>query len=131
MKVGKKAYATKGLIETQFASNSPPPAIDNSMDHVTRFIFQSMVGLRSKKWTVYTNSSKHINFWRLESDCLWMGERRLQTHIVSGKYTDVTTGRVSIILGGNVHYRRHRLPLSIQVRHSQSLPSKTTPLGLV
>ena len=38
MKVGKKAYATKGLIETQFASNSPPPAIDNSMDHVTRFI---------------------------------------------------------------------------------------------
>ena len=34
----KKAYATKGLIETQFASKGPPPTIDNLMDHVTRFI---------------------------------------------------------------------------------------------
>ena len=33
-----KAYATKGLIETQFASKGPPPTIDNSMDHVTHFI---------------------------------------------------------------------------------------------
>ena len=30
-------YATKGLIETQFASKGPPPTIDNSMDHMTRF----------------------------------------------------------------------------------------------
>ena len=37
MKVGGKAYATKGLIETQFASKDPPPTIDNSLDHVTRF----------------------------------------------------------------------------------------------
>ena len=38
VKVAKKAYATKGLIETRFASKGPPPTIDNSMDHVTRFI---------------------------------------------------------------------------------------------
>ena len=38
MKVGKKAYGTKGLIETHLASKSSPPTIDNSMDHVTRFV---------------------------------------------------------------------------------------------
>ena len=38
MKVGKKAYATKGFIETLFASKGPPPSIDNSMDHERRFI---------------------------------------------------------------------------------------------
>ena len=34
---GGEAYATKGLIETQFSSKGPPPTIDNSMDHVMRF----------------------------------------------------------------------------------------------
>ena len=38
MKVEKKAYGTKGLIETHLASKSSPPTIDNSMDHVTRFV---------------------------------------------------------------------------------------------
>ena len=38
MKVGKKAYGTKGLIETHLASKCSPPTIDNSMDHVTRFV---------------------------------------------------------------------------------------------
>ena len=38
VKVGKKAYGTKGLIETHLASKSSPPTIDNSMDHVTRFV---------------------------------------------------------------------------------------------
>ena len=33
----EKSVRYKGLIETQFTSKGPPPAIDNSMDHVTRF----------------------------------------------------------------------------------------------
>ena len=38
MKVEKKAYGTKGLIETHLASKSSPPTIDDSMNHVTRFV---------------------------------------------------------------------------------------------
>ena len=53
----KSVYATKGLIETQFASKGPPPTIDNSMDHVTRFEsrYSSIYGcINFYSWDVFS-----------------------------------------------------------------------------
>ena len=69
VKVGGKAYTTKGLIETQFASKGPPPTIDNSLDHVMHFesryssIYDCCTGLMCVVCTglfVTSHSTYHI-----------------------------------------------------------------------
>ena len=62
MKVGKKAYGTKGLIETHLASKSSPPTIDNSMDHVTRFVSRySLIYGVTKEYIIYHTCPSFYN----------------------------------------------------------------------